>query len=667
MTASADRISGRAARVSDAVLDFLVLGFGAWTAVYHACLVLGVGVLGAAIALAIVLVPCAWLAFRRREETPAEEESKASPGWPRRRLLLVLGGYALAAAMSAAVFAFASTGWAVAWALVFVTAAAGSALVYLRSTGRFVLAGAEDDGAAGEPHAWPGALAALGWAAGLATLSLFLVRPDSDDTQYVHLSTWVAERGEFPLRDTLFSDEAFPAIIYPPLSSFEALVGVVARGVGVSAPSATYYLVPPLASALAVLATWRLLRAWRVRMVALALSTAMVFLLMAAQEHRTLGSLFVGRIWQGKIVFLAVLVPLLFVLLQEYAGRPTGRQLTLLFAGGAAGVGLTSTGTFLVPVLAVGCLAPLALRATRQAAVGLAAVAAYPIGALLVSTAVGGRRAGGDISTDVVADEIARFVLGTGLFAFIGVGAALFGPVVLASRRAAFMAAATVLLVACLYAPPVPHLVWELSGIGRVLWRVVWVVPVAALVGVVVTAVPLRVRPPVLRAVPAVLLCVVLLVWGTPVWGDGALEGKPSWKREPREVTAARRILAHASAGDVVLAPSQVSQTILVMSDDVTTVSPRAFYVRALDEEPAAHVLDRLVLQSLLEPDLRESIPELPEGPPSDAEVERALRAVGVDLACARRWPREARQALRAAGYTPEFRTAGLTCLRPGA
>jgi hypothetical protein len=663
VTASADRIAGRAARLTDRVLDFLVLGFGAWTAVYHACLVLGVGVLGAAIALVIFLVPCAWLAFRGTPtEIGAPDEDAPAPGppWARRTLLLALGGYALAAAVSAGVFAFASAGWAVTWALVFVTAAAGAALVYLGSTGRLV-----PDVPKGL-RVWPGALAALGWAAGLAVLSLFLVRPDSDDTQYVHLSTWVAERGDFPLRDTLFSDERFPAIIYPPLSSFEGLVGMVARGVGVSAPSVTYYLVPPLASALAALATWRLLRAWRVRMVALALTTAMVFLLMAAQEHRTLGSLFVGRIWQGKIVFLAVLVPLLFVLLQEYAGRPTRRQLLLLFAGGAAGVGLTSTGTFLVPVLAVGCLAPLALRATRQAAVGLAAAAAYPLGALLVSTAVGGRRAGGDLSTDVVADEIARLVLGSGLFAFIGLAAALLGPVVLPGRRAAVMAAATVLLVACLYAPPVPHLIWELSGIGRVLWRVVWVVPVAALVGVVVTAVPLR-APLALRAAPALALCVVLLVWGTPVWGDGALEGRPSWKREPREVSAARRILAHARPGDVVLAPSQVGQTLLVMSDDVTTVSPRAFYVRALDGEPAAHVLDRLVLQSLLEPTLRTTIPELPKEPPTDAEVERALRTVGVDIACVRRRPPETTRALRAAGYAPEFRAAGLVCTTPRA
>ena len=59
------------------------------------------------------------------------------------------------------------------------------------------------------------------------------MRPDADDTQYVHLSTWIAERGEFPLRDTLFSDEVFPAIIYPPISSFEALVGALA-GIGAS-------------------------------------------------------------------------------------------------------------------------------------------------------------------------------------------------------------------------------------------------------------------------------------------------------------------------------------------------------------------------------------------------------------------------------------------------
>ena len=101
----------------------------------------------------------------------------------------------------------------------------------------------------------------------------------------------------------------------------------------------TYLLVTPVATAFGVLALWRLLRTWRVPMVGLALSTSMIFLLWAAQEHRTLGNLFVGRLWQGKIVFLAVLVPLLFVLLQTYWKRPTWKHSVLLVAAGAAGVG----------------------------------------------------------------------------------------------------------------------------------------------------------------------------------------------------------------------------------------------------------------------------------------------------------------------------------------
>jgi hypothetical protein len=167
------------------------------------------------------------------------------------------------------------------------------------------------------------------------------------------------------------------------------LIGTVAGVVGGSAPGATYFLVTPLATTLGVLALWRLLRTWRAPMVGLALSTALVFLLMAAQEHRTLGNLFVGRIWQGKVVFLVVLVPLLFVLLQTYAERPTWKHGVLLVAAGAAGVGLTSTGAFLVPVLATGCLAPLAFRSAGQAAIGFLAVSGYPLGSLAVSGAIG--------------------------------------------------------------------------------------------------------------------------------------------------------------------------------------------------------------------------------------------------------------------------------------
>lgn len=655
-----ERLPAAIARGCDGLLDFVVLGFAAWTVVYHVCLVAGIVPLGALLAWAVALVPCAWLVRYRDPAPPIPEPAKAK-AWPLGRLALVLGGYALLVIVSAAVFAFADAPWAVTWLLLFAAAGAGAALVYKKAAGRvrFSLH-------AGRARKAPGAFVAVAWAAGLAIFSLFLVRPDADDTQYVHLSTWIAERGEFPLRDTLFSDEVFPAIIYPPISSFEALVGALAGTIGISGASATYLLVPPLATALSVLAAWRLLRTWRVSMVGLALSTALIFLLMAAQEHRTFGNLFVGRIWQGKIVFLAVLVPLLYVLLQAYAKQPTWRQLVFLAAAGAAGVGLTSTATFLVPILAVGCLAPLALRSVGHAALGIAAACAYPLGALVATAAAGSRRAGEDAAGDVVTNEIARLVLGSGLFAFIALAAALVGPLLVASRRAALMAGSTVLLVAILYAPPVPTLVWELTGIGRVLWRGVWVVPVAVLLGAVVTAVPARIRSPLWRAVPAALVCAVLVAWGSPVWDAGDVKSKPSWKRPPGTVPAASRILDRAEPGDIVLAPQQVSQTLLIMSDEVTTVSPRVFYTLALEDEPEAHVKERLLLQSLLEPELVTNVAgEQPT--PTEAAVSQALRAVGVDIACVARRMSDPIPALQAGGYTDEFQAAGLKCLRPAA
>jgi hypothetical protein len=656
------RLPAVIARGCDGLLDFTVLAFAAWTVVYHACLVLGLGAVVAAIAWAITLLAAGWFTVRYRDRAPPIPEPARTEGLPLGHQTLLLAGFAVIAAVGAAVYAFADASWAVTWLLLFLAAAAGLALTYLKTTGQIRLYVHS-----GKARKAPGAFVAVGWAAALGVLSLFLVRPDADDTQYVRLSTWIAEHGEFPLRDTLFSDQVFEAIIYPPISSFEALVGTAAGAVNVSAAGFTYLFVPPVATALSVLAIWRLLRTWRASMVGVALSTAMVFLLLAAQEHRTFGNLFIGRIWQGKIIFLAVLIPLLFVLLQAYSKQPTRRQVVFLLAAGAAGVGLTSTAAFLVPVLAVGCLTPLALRSIGQAAIGIMAASAYPLGSLVVTAAVGGRRAGEDFASDVVTNDIARLVLGSGLFAFIAVAAALAGPLLLPSRRAALMVASTVALVTILYFPALPPFIWELTGIGRVLWRLVWVVPAAALVGATITAVPGRVRSRAWRVAPAVLLCAVLLIWGNPVWDAGIVRSKPSWKRPPGTVPAARRILAQAEQGDIVLAPQQVAQTLLIMSGDVTTVSPRVFYTLALEDEPEAHVDERLLLQSLLEPELVENVTGERTRPAEEAEIGEALRVVGVDVACVDARSPELLPVFEAQGYTEAFKAAGLSCVRTAA
>ena len=637
-------LRGRVARArsaSDGVLDFVVLAFAAWTLVYGACLLAHRSTTWALVAGGIALMPCAWFALRAPSVPSAQPRDGSPPprSW--------LRGVNVAAGMAAAVIAaVAAQAWAPVW--IFWLIAAGAALAWTARAG--------DRRTSADRS---GALTAAAWAVALAVASMLVVDPDADDTYYVRQATWIAEHGRFPVRDTLFSDERFEAIFFPPWSSLEALAGTVARAAGTSAPGILYLGVTPLATALAVLALWRLLRAWAAPMPAVALSTALVFLLVAAcDSQRTVGAFFITRIWQGKAVFVAVLIPVLFTLLHDHAERPTRRTLVLLAAAGVAAVGLTSTAIFVVPVLAAGCMAPLALRTPARAAAGFAATVAYPVSAGVVSLAIGARNPDFTQDEQMIAGALARESVGTGAVALVIVAAALVGPALLRRASAGQMTAGVVLLVGALLSPGVPAIVHDLTGVGEALWRLVWAVPVAALLGAAATGlVPLE-RPAVVRALPAAAICAALLAWGASVGPPPGMTvaSTPAWKRHPRDLADARQIVARARAGHLVLAPKPVSQTILVVAADVTTVSPRDFYVRGLGRMPghrdAARASLRLRLQEFADSAAR-----------SPAFVIGALRVLDVDIACVRRGSPNHVRVLRRAGYADRFSTPGLVCM----
>jgi hypothetical protein len=651
---SFERLPAGIARVCDGVLDFLVLGFAAWTVVYHVCLVLRIDALWAGIAGAAALSPCGLLAARGESAERLTTPAAAGHSW-----LRPLVAVNVAAGIGAAtLFAFTDVPWRALWILWALAAAAAVLVTNVRTAGWPV----PEPESESPRLAWLTTGVVLAWAGLLGLVALFLVRNSEDDTYYVHLSTWIAEHGTFPLRDTLFGDEILPAIIYPPLSSFEAAAGTLARATGLAAPDLVYYVVAPLVSVLGVLALWRLYRAWRLPLVGLALSVGMVFLLLDAAEHRALGNSIVARSWHGKVALAAVLVPLLFVLLQQYVERPTRRGLVLLAAAGVAGVGLSSTAVFLVPVVAAGCLAAMAWQAPRRAAIGLAATAAYPLGAGVVTSIVGGRTA--ETNPYSLPGNLLHFVLDEGVLALVAVAALLVAPLLIPQASAARMTASTVLLVTVLFAPPVTRAVYDLTGLGRVLWRLTWALPTAALIGVLAVGLSARFRSPVLKVLPATLLCVAFVVWGTPSWsaGEASLASRPAWKRPPETVTAARWILSQARPGDVVLAPTRTSQTIAATSGEVYTVAPRVFYAIALEDTPGGHARKRVLLGAFADTGLEGPIPRTSRKPEAD-EVAEALDLVGVDLACVVDNP-DTRAVLTAAGYREVGADEGLVCAR---
>jgi hypothetical protein len=441
---------------------------------------------------------------------------------------------------------------------------------------------------------------------------------------------------------------------------------VVARVLGVHAAAVAYLGVLPLATALSVLALWRLLRAWRVPGTGWALSAALVFLLFdGGASYATPGNLFLTRLWQGKIILLCVLVPVLLVYALRYVDNPTRGRLVRLGLGSAAAVGLSTTAIFLLPVVAVGGTAPLWRRAPRRALAGLAVLAAYPLAAGAVSLAVGGRSAddfGERLRYRFDAAWIGHEIFLDGGMALLGVLAVLLGALLVPHPAARLTTAVLALATGVVLVPGATRLSYDLTGLGPTLWRLSWLATVAALLGVAVArgvTTLRRWRPAraVVGPIGGVLALAVVAALGSPIWSEpssGARLRAPfHWQLPPTSLTAADRLLAVLHPGERVLAPDRLSISLAVSSSEVTTVAPREYYLTYLRHDPTFHYADRVALWGFVND--AES--------PAPRDLAGALRRVGVDVVCTLSTDPGRYAAVRALGYRPLLATADYRCM----
>ena len=496
--------------LADGLLDVAVVLLASWTVVYHASLLLGLRSTPALLVEAAVLLlgAAAWVAVTGSRPRPSPDLTRPHPAgaslrWDRTVLVTVV-----AAAVGALAMAL-DVPWVLVWPAWLVAGVAGTAcaLTRLRVSGP-------------EPGPVPGPSALESWIVivctlGLAAFSMVILRPNPDDLFYVNWSQWVAAHGEFPLRDTLYSDLGYPLANWPPVASYDGLVGAVAHLLGTSAGNVVYIVVPPVATGLAVLALWRLLRAWGVEHRVVALLAALAFLLVDGTEsYASPGNLFATRLWQGKVILACVLVPVLLVHLLRQTERPSRSGLGFLFLCGAAAVALSTTAIFLVPVVAAAGAAPLVRTSRRAALAAFAAAAAYPVGAGIVTLALGGRSA-----DDFGIRRQYRFdpswfghqVFLTGPMALLAVGAVLLGALLVPHPAARLTTGVAVVLVGLTFVPGFTRLTYDVVGLGPTLWRLTWACTVAALVGAGASWVAGRLRRSRRTAVAAGLAGVLLL------------------------------------------------------------------------------------------------------------------------------------------------------------
>jgi Family of unknown function (DUF6077) len=664
---------GSIATWCDRLLDGVVVVLATWTVVYHVCLVTRLGSTSAVVLETVVLAVTVGALRRRPSSTSLVSKGAVPPsGTPTdvgdsgavgRGLLAVTTAAALVAAIAMALAA----AWAFVWIPWLVAAVAGSLWA-----GRWLVRHprpASTPPPVGE--GWTG-VGVLAWALGLGLWSLWTLAPDPDDLFYVNLSEWVARHGEFPIQDTLFSNLRYPMSNWPPVASYDGLIGVVARLTGAHAATVEYVVVTPLATFLAVLALWRLLRAWRVGHSFWVLSTALVFLLFDGASYASPGNLFLTRLWQGKILLLCIVVPVLLAQGLRYVERPLRSRVPPLALGGIAAVGLTTTGIFLVPILAVGVMAPLALRDRSRALLGFLALALYPLAAGAVTLAIGGRAPddfGSRRSYRFDASWIGSQILFSHLVGFVVVVAMLLGALLVPHPEARLTSGILVLATGYVFVPGAMRASYDLSGLGPTLWRISWAASVAALVGVLAGHGLSRVTQPVLRRrsglrswqrwdTPLACLVVMGLLagFGRPIWSaeSGAEIRSPfHWQRSYSSRHVAAAILAVTSPGDLVLAPDPVSITIAVTTTDVKTVAPRDYYLDYLQDVPSFHYRQRLKLVRYVNDDIPGHVPGIAED----------LDLLRVDVACTLAGDEDRSDTIAAAGFRPLLTTPYYRCL----
>ena len=491
------------------------------------------------------------------------------------------------------------------------------------------------------PAGRAGTLLAMLLAAGAAGLASVMSRGEGDDAWYVVRSTWVADRGVVRDQDLLFSDGSWPATLgpVPNLSSIETLLGAVARYTGLPAGDVVYRYFVPLAAFAAVWALWGAYLAWGARRPALSLMLASTFLVLGGYDAGTFGNMHLGRIWQGKAVLVAVLVPYVYgVLVTAIRGRggpgPSLRG-TALFLGvvGVAAVGLSSTAVFVVPLIAISALPVLLWRRewTRCATVLALGVGPLAAGLVTVLSPVGARNETGGSRgapwVSALADgRVAIVAVLAALVVILGVVAPAWWGTVSPSLQGALVGVLGVGLLVSV--EPFYLIVTAVTGGDAIAHRLAWVLPLPALVGLI-ASLPVRRLGVPLVPVAAVTIG-LLLVSGTPLWSpdNGVHLARPgSWKvRAPEDLVAARWVVDQEPEGRY-LAANWVTFLVGTISSEPRPVGTRLNYLATIEDLPDSQYEARLVLQSVANgADAR-----TPEN--RDPAIE-ALDALDVSVAC---------------------------------
>lgn len=652
----------RHGRVGRGVVLAALVAFATWTCCYQIALAVGVSALptlAGAAALTVVLLALLWTG--RGGVAQDQAGPSALPGGT---------AVGVAGAATAGALALSLTNHR-ALALLVGGATAAVALVSTArnsSVARRLLPDA-DQPAPSTSHPVSRWLWPLGWLAAVASAygATRISRSDGDDAYFVNLSTWVADRGSFPVNDTMISQDGFSPNLghSPPTHSVEALIGALARLTQVEAGSIAYLAVPPALTLVGVLIlTWAVQEA-RIPTAPAALVAAVGYLWTTGATGYSFGGFFAVRLWQGKAMLVSLAIPLLIILGSRLLRRGGWRSHLLFGSAVVASVGFSNTSAFLVPLLlGAMCLAGLVLHEFRGAfrvllwsiyplASGAVSYVMAPASPTDAQLAAQGFPPVSDSPLNPLSTVPGREGLLVATVVAIGLGA-----LGLANRTMRAIVVSAVVVTAITLLPPVRD-VFTTVGLGGVVWRMWWLIPVPLLLGGVVGAVSGRLpRYRAVVALPlAVLLLLVPLVGGRWVGAETAktrIVDPTSWKVRPGALTTAQYAERISRPGETVLLPHATSSALAALTVLVQPVSARVLYQPSYSNDPDANAGARRDLQTFIDKRTPDDVRSLDD----------ELDLLDVRTACVRSTRDGAVELLQGAGYSIVGTVRNLTCLR---
>jgi len=462
-------------------------------------------------------------------------------------------------------------------------------------------------------------LALCGVALAIAVIATLGHRVNFDDSLYVHAAVAAVGRPDVALlsEDTMHGLQGVPVNLPAhKVRAFELLNGAVAFATGIP-PVRVFHLLVPFFGALLIPLAWaKLFRLIAPKYWLAATLITMAVYLGVGEANRWYSNFSVVRVWQGKSIFLSVMVPAIYAFGVEFAVKPTRRRGLLLFAAQTAAIGLTSSALWAAPAAAgLGLLtgAGRMRRALRIVPLGMLSgvfvfAMAVVVRADLSRMARGMRRPdafdpGASLSTAL------GLVMGDGrLLGFcvlvLGCGWVFSRPGSMARRFAVVTSFVPLLVMLNPYTS-----VWVRSSItGPDYWRALWTVPVPALIALVLAS-PLRegasaaarsalratrqgVRGHATARWRAALVVVVTaaFLWWVPAYsaiGDGnkVLWHWPGLRVDAEGYELARRVNDAVPEGSYVVAPTIANRWIPTFEQHAHALRVRDYLTLPLREQ----------------------------------------------------------------------------------